>query len=230
MSASPAKKPQNSKGRKPAGSRGPKKASARRGGTRPSASGKGSSSRAVGAQTLKDNWIALSAVGLLTVGAIGAVAQNMAPTCADRNGVIPQQWADDVVAAAEVSGFSPSVVAAQIQTESAWDPDAESPVGARGLAQFMPETWEIYGQGDIADPEASIEAQGHYLRDLRNMMAGLEPANEQEELDLVLAAYNAGPTVVLEEGGIPNFQETENYVSQINELAATRYDNVCSAA
>ncbi|WP_231559545.1 lytic transglycosylase domain-containing protein [Kocuria sp. ZOR0020] len=229
MSASSAKKPQNSKGRKPAGPQGSKKSSARRGGTKRSPAAKGAASGQLGTQTLKDNWIALTAVGLLTVGAIGAVAQNMSPTCADRNGVIPEQWADDVVAAAEVSGFSPSVVAAQIQTESNWNPDAESPVGARGLAQFMPETWDIYGQGDIADPEASIQAQGYYLRDLRNMMAGLEPANEQEELDLVLASYNAGPTVVLEEGGIPNFQETENYVSQINELAATRYANVCSA-
>ncbi|MDO5617827.1 lytic transglycosylase domain-containing protein [Kocuria sp.] len=202
MSASSAKKSQKPKGNKPQGS---------------------------ASQTVKDNWIALTAVGLLSVGAVGAVIQNMNPACVDRNGVIPRQWADDVVAAAEVSGFSPSVVAAQIHTESAWDPEAESPVGALGLAQFMPETWEIYGQGDIADPEASIQAQGYYLRDLRNMMAGLEPANEQEELDLVLASYNAGPTVVLEEGGIPNFQETENYVSQINELAATRYANVCSA-
>lgn len=229
MSASSAKKPQRSKGRKPAGSKGSRKPSTRRSGTGRSPAAKGSASGALSTQTLKDNWIALTAVGLLTLGAIGAVTQNMAPTCADRNGVIPEQWADDVVAAAEVSGFSPSVVAAQIQTESAWDPDAESPVGARGLAQFMPETWEIYGQGDIADPEASIQAQGYYLRDLRNMMAGLDPADEQEELDLVLASYNAGPTVVLEEGGIPNFQETENYVSQINDLAATRYANVCSA-
>lgn len=225
MSASPAKKPKNAKGRKPAGSQAAKKSSrSSRHHTR--------AAKHSGAATLafKDNWIALTAVGLLTVGAIGAVAQNMTPACADRNGVIPQEWADDVVAAAEVSGFSPSVVAAQIQTESNWDPDAESPVGALGLAQFMPETWEIYGQGDITDPEASIQAQGYYLRDLRNMMAGLEPANEQEELDLVLASYNAGPTAVLDEGGIPDYEETQNYVSQINNLAGSRYENVCSAA
>ena len=119
-------------------------------------------------------------------------------------------------------------MAAQLDVESRWDPEAESPVGAQGLAQFMPETWELYGEGEATDPEASIRAQGYYLRDLREMVAELDPADEQEETDLVLAAYNAGPTVVLEEGGIPEYQETQNYIDQITELSETRYAGVCS--
>lgn len=228
MSASSSSK--GPKVRKVGGLSGNKSSAAR---SRSSARGQSaghSSRRNSPAAGLRDSWIALAAVGLLSVGAVGAIVQNANPSCADRDGTIPREWADDVVAAAEVSEFSPSVVAAQIQTESNWDPDAESPVGALGLAQFMPETWEIYGEGEITDPEDSIRAQGYYLRDLRNMMSGLEPADEQGELDLVLAAYNAGPTVVLDEGGIPNYEETQNYVSQINDLAETRYANVCSAA
>ncbi|NHU85827.1 transglycosylase SLT domain-containing protein [Kocuria sp. JC486] len=219
MSASSAKSPKRAKSTKSATSR-----RSRTPGSKGASAGRAGKARGA----LTNNWLPFTAVGLLVIGAVGAVIQNTNPTCADRNGVIPEDWSDDVVNAAEISGFSPSVIAAQIQTESNWDPEAESPVGAEGLAQFMPETWDQYGQGEATSPEASIAAQGHYLRDLRRMMAQLEPADEQEELDLVLAAYNAGPTAVLEEGGVPEFEETENYVSQINELAGTRYADVCT--
>lgn len=220
MSASSAKSPKRDKSAKPAASRRSCPA-----GSKSTATGRAARTRS----SITNNWLPITAVGLLVIGAVGAIIQNTNPTCADRDGVIPEDWADDVVSAAEVSGFSPSVIAAQIQTESNWDPEAESPVGAVGLAQFMPDTWDLYGQGEATSPEASIAAQGHYLRDLRRMMAQLEPADEQEELDLVLAAYNAGPTAVLEEGGVPEFEETENYVTQINDLADTRYAEVCTA-
>lgn len=226
MTASSAKSRGNPKGRKPSGSPARKPA----GSSRPNRGAGGAARRGRPGGPFRDSWIALAAVGLLVIGAIGAVVQNMDPTCADRDQAIPEDWADDVAAAARVSGFPSSVVAAQIDTESRWDPDAESPVGAVGLAQFMPDTWELYGQGERTDPEASIAAQGHYLRDLRRMMAPLNPADEQAELDLVLAAYNAGPTVVLENGGIPAYRETRNYVEQINRLSTTRYAEVCTQA
>ena len=74
----------------------------------------------------------------------------------------------------------------------------------------------------VGDAEYAVEPL------LWNRLAELDPADEQEETDLVLAAYNAGPTVVLEEGGIPEYQETQNYVDQITELSETRYAGVCS--
>ena len=132
----------------------------------------------------------------------------------------------DVLAAAELSGLPPEIVAAQLDVESRWDPRAVSPAGAQGLAQFMPDTWKRYGRGDPFDPRAAIRAQGLYLKDLRRMVRGLAPASAREEIDLVLAAYNAGPTAVLRHGGIPPFAETRGYVAQIRELAATTYAEV----
>lgn len=172
-------------------------------------------------------WPGLAALVLLGAGTVGTIVLNTDPSCADRARAIPQGWADDVVHSAQTSGLPPEVVAAQLDVESRWDPEAVSPVGAEGLAQFMPETWELYGRGEATDPEASIRAQGHYLRDLRGMVSELEPADPDEEIELVLAAYNAGPTVVLEQGGVPPYPETERYVEQITELAGTRYRDVC---
>lgn len=54
---------------------------------------------------------------------------------------IPKEYAAAVKSAAKVSGLPESIVAAQIQQESNWDPKAGSPAGARGIAQFIPSTW-----------------------------------------------------------------------------------------
>lgn len=182
-----------------------------------------------GLRRLRENWVNITAAVLLAAGTTGTVVHNMYPTCADHNGAIPRELVDDIVQASETSGIPPSVIAAQIHTESGWNENAQSPAGAKGLTQFMPETWETYGEGDITDPEASIKAQGKYLKDLRDMVAEIEPANEQEEIELILASYNAGPTTVLEKKDIPNYPETEKYIAQINDLAATRYANICAA-
>lgn len=178
-------------------------------------------------------WFLLASVVLLLIGTGGLFHAN-APGCCDalrgdgpsRTAPVPEPWGDDVLAAAELSGLPPEIVAAQLDVESRWDPRAVSHAGAQGLAQFMPDTWQRYGRGDPFDPRAAIRAQGVYLKDLRRMVQGLAPASPQEEIDLVLAAYNAGPTAVLRHGGIPPFAETRGYVAQIRELAATTYAGI----
>ena len=95
---------------------------------------------------------------------------------------VPDQWVDDVTDAATVAGVAPAVIAAQIEAESGWNPRATSHAGAVGLAQFMPDTWAAYGQGDPYDPEASIAAQGRYMAE------GVRSCWEQSPTGAVFAA------------------------------------------
>lgn len=109
---------------------------------------------------------------------------------------------------------------ALIATESGFDTQAVSPKGAVGLMQLMPETAQRYGvQGDkktpiekkLTDPKTNIKAGTRYLHDLINMFPG--------QLELALAAYNAGERAVQRAGNkIPNYKETQNYVKTVMQL------------
>ena len=109
---------------------------------------------------------------------------------------------------------------ALIATESGFDARAVSPKGAVGLMQVMPATAERYGvTGDrnaavdkkLADPRTNIRAGTRYLRYLLDMFPG--------QLDLALAAYNAGEGAVQRAGNkVPNFRETQNYVKTVMQL------------
>jgi soluble lytic murein transglycosylase-like protein len=92
-----------------------------------------------------------------------------------------------------------------VQQESGWNPGALSPKGAIGLAQLMPDTAAYLGV-DATDPRQNLEGGARYLREQYNTF-GTWP--------LALAAYNAGPGAVQQYGGIPPFDETENYVAVI---------------
>lgn len=105
-------------------------------------------------------------------------------------------------------GVRPELLIAQLRQESRFNPKAVSPAGARGIAQFMPATWKEYGGGaDPFDPAAGIDAQARYMRDLLRQFGGNEA--------LALAAYNAGPGRVRKAGGVPDIQETRDYVRRI---------------
>jgi soluble lytic murein transglycosylase-like protein len=109
---------------------------------------------------------------------------------------------------------------ALIATESGFDADAVSPRGAIGLMQVMPTTAQRYGiSGDpktpiekkLADPRTNIRAGSRYLRDLLRMFPG--------QLELALAAYNAGEGAVQRAGNrVPNYRETQNYVRTVMQL------------
>lgn len=142
---------------------------------------------------------------------------------------VPEQYQEAVENAAAESGFSSEIIAAQIQQESNWNEDAESHAGARGLAQFMPATWEQYGEGDITDGVASIEAQGRFMAELRDF-AGDYAETEEETARIALAAYNAGPGAVEQADGVPNFSETEDYVRIILNAAQGEFSADCSRA
>ncbi|MDR3454624.1 MAG: lytic transglycosylase domain-containing protein [Rhodoferax sp.] len=109
---------------------------------------------------------------------------------------------------------------ALVATESGFDAQAVSPKGAVGLMQVMPETAQRYGlQGDrgtpiekqLADPDTNIRIGARYLHDLIHLFPG--------QLELALAAYNAGAGAVQRAGNkIPNYLETRNYVDTVMQL------------
>lgn len=186
-------------------------------------------------------WLGIVAVVLmllliptLIVILAGSPSNNAQAACrptdtdADGNAVtIPDEYREAVNTAAETAGLPESIIAAQINQESGWDPQATSPVGARGIAQFMPGTWEAYGNGaDPFDPIAGIDAMGRYMADLTDQVSSIA-SNEQDVIRFALAAYNAGPGNVLAAGGIPAFEETQNYVSGILRTAQTNFSPGC---
>lgn len=142
---------------------------------------------------------------------------------------VPEEHQDAVDAAAEESGISATVLASQIDQESGWDPEAESPVGAQGIAQFMPDTWETYGEGgDPLDPEDAIPAMGRFMGTLWEEVEPHADGDERTQVELTLAAYNAGPGAVDQYEGIPPFDETENYVETILDVGQGSYTTDCT--
>jgi soluble lytic murein transglycosylase-like protein len=115
-----------------------------------------------------------------------------------------------VIDGATLGGVPPIVLAALLQVESGYDRWAVSPVGAQGIAQFMPATAHGMGLRDPFDPGQAIPAAGRLLGGHLRQLGSIP---------LALAAYNAGPGAVRRSGGIPPFAETRAYVARIMALA-----------
>jgi soluble lytic murein transglycosylase-like protein len=120
---------------------------------------------------------------------------------------------DDLIAEqSRANGVRADLVRAVVQVESAFNPYAKSPKGALGLMQLMPATIEQYGVKNPFDAGENLRGGVAYLRDLLDRYQN----NEQ----LALAAYNAGPGAVDRHGHtVPPYPETRNYVEQINRMA-----------
>jgi hypothetical protein len=119
---------------------------------------------------------------------------------------VPARYAPLIARAAQRWQVSAHLLAAQIYTESNFNPFAISPAGAQGIAQFMPGTAAGVGLRDPFDPAASIDAQAHLMHDLLSQFGSVP---------LALAAYNAGPLPVSRCGCVPPFAETQAYVAKI---------------
>ena len=108
-------------------------------------------------------------------------------------------------------GVDPALIYALIEVESAYRPAARSPKGAMGLMQLMPGTAKRYAVTDPFDPTANIEAGTRHLRSLL----------DRYDIDVALAAYNAGEGPVRKFAGVPPYPETRRYVAKIFELVDT---------
>ncbi|MDA3903630.1 MAG: lytic transglycosylase domain-containing protein [Desulfuromusa sp.] len=100
-----------------------------------------------------------------------------------------------------------SLLKAVIKVESNFNPQVVSIKGAQGLMQLMPETAREVGVNNPFDPSDSIYGGSLYLRKMLDYF--------DLNLDYALAAYNAGPNAVRKYGGIPPFEETQNYVKKV---------------
>ena len=121
---------------------------------------------------------------------------------------------DDVISEhARLNDVPADLVRAVVQVESGFNPYAKSPKGALGLMQLMPETVRLFGVMNPFNPVENIRAGVAYIRQLLNRYQN----NEQ----LALAAYNAGPTAVDRHGqSVPPYRETRNYVARITQISA----------
>ena len=102
------------------------------------------------------------------------------------------------------------LIRAVIRVESNYDKNAVSRVGAMGLTQLMPKTALELSVDKPFDIDENINGGTKYLKMMIDKYDG--------DLDKVLSAYNAGPTAVDNANGIPNFEETQNYVKSIRKI------------
>jgi len=114
-----------------------------------------------------------------------------------------------VASSGDKYGIDPTLIYLVMREESRFNHRAVSRVGARGLMQLMPGTAARLGVRNIHDPVENVDAGARYLRTLLEMFNG--------DVNLALAAYNAGEGAVLKYGRrIPPYRETMNYVWRIN--------------
>jgi soluble lytic murein transglycosylase-like protein len=123
-------------------------------------------------------------------------------------GLKPGRYSEHILAVSRETEVEPALIHAVISVESGYNPSARSRAGAVGLMQLMPGTAKRYGVTNRLDPAQNIQGGARYLRDLK--------AKFGNNLDLVLAAYNAGEDAVMKYGKrIPPYRETAAYVPKV---------------
>ncbi|MFD4571642.1 NlpC/P60 family protein [Streptomyces sp. NPDC058417] len=118
--------------------------------------------------------------------------------------------------------INPALLAAQLYQESGFNPRAQSPAAAQGIAQFIPGTWAAHGidgdgdgDRDVWDPNDAIPSAAKYDCSLAKYVKDV-PGDATHNM---LASYNAGAYAVIKYGGVPPYRETQNYVKTITTLA-----------
>jgi soluble lytic murein transglycosylase-like protein len=137
--------------------------------------------------------------------AAAAAAPQVAAAAPKPAGIqVPGGFGPMIQEAAQKYGVDPALIAAVMETESRFNPDAVSKAGAKGLMQLMPATARGLGVSDPSDPRQAILGGAKLLGVLSEKYKG--------DVKLTLAAYNAGSGAVDKHGGIPPYAETQKYV------------------
>lgn len=120
------------------------------------------------------------------------------------------EFADEIATAASRYSVDESLIRAIIHAESAYQADAQSPKGAQGLMQLMPAMQKELQVENPFDPESNIEGGTYHLSQVLHQNDG--------DIELAAAAYNAGQGAVQKWAGVPPYEETREYVRRIQIL------------
>ena len=123
---------------------------------------------------------------------------------------MPDSVEKAIDAAAQRHGVDPNLVRAVVKVESNFNPHAVSRKGAMGLMQLMPSTAKSLSVGNAFDPNQNVDAGVRHLKNLLESYNG--------NIELSLAAYNAGSGAVSRSRGIPPYRETREYVKKITDI------------
>ena len=121
-----------------------------------------------------------------------------------------------IVMAAARHNVDPNLVRAVVKVESNFNSNAVSRKGAMGLMQLMPQTARSLNVKNPFDPAQNVDAGVRHLKSLLESYGG--------DVNLTLAAYNAGSGAVARSAGVPHYAETQNYVRRITNLYYSGFD------
>jgi soluble lytic murein transglycosylase-like protein len=128
------------------------------------------------------------------------------PSLAPTSSLLNANMASKIEDHARQQGVSPALLKALVQTESGFNPQAVSKVGAMGLTQLMPNTAKSLGVTDPFNADQNLAGGAKYIKGL---------LNQYHSVPVALGAYNAGPGAVNQYGGIPPYKETQHYVKSV---------------